>query len=97
MLKIPDPIKLSVLSWNIDGLDERDIDIRTLWICNIINKELPDIVMLQEVIDESSWIIRSYCQQWVSFFLFHHVDIFRKFDLAVFKIVKRITVILATL
>jgi len=63
MLKIPDPIKLSVLSWNIDGLDERDIEIRTQWICNIINKELPDIVMLQEVIDESSWIIRSYCQQ----------------------------------
>jgi len=63
MLKIPDPIKLSVLSWNIDGLDERYIEIRTLWICNIINKELPDIVMLQEVIDESSWIIRSYCQQ----------------------------------
>jgi len=63
MAKIVKPIKLSVLSWNIDGLDERELDIRTLSVCDIINERLPEIVMLQEVVDGSSQIIKSLCQQ----------------------------------
>ena len=45
---------LKLLSWNIDGLDERDLKERTQYVCQVILLKRPHIVFLQEVVD-ASW------------------------------------------
>ena len=44
------PSCLTVLSWNIDGLDERDTIERTLAVCELIHSRTPHVVYLQEVV-----------------------------------------------
>ena len=45
---------LSLLSWNIDGRDERYIKERTEFVCDLILSNRPHVVFLQEV-EESTW------------------------------------------
>ena len=52
---------LTVLSWNVDGLDERNILERTRNVCHIINNSKPDAVFLQEVITQTLAIYQSKC------------------------------------
>lgn len=47
-----------VMSWNIDGLDQKSLESRTIGVVETILKENPDIVMLQEVIETSEEIIK---------------------------------------
>ncbi|KAK7874296.1 hypothetical protein R5R35_007776 [Gryllus longicercus] len=47
------PSKLSVISWNVDGLDGHNLKRRTKAVCKIIFQEQPDVVFLQEVIPET--------------------------------------------
>jgi len=56
----PNP-NLTVLSWNVDGLDERNVMERTGKVCHIINSLKPDAVFLQEVIPKSLSIFQSKC------------------------------------
>ena len=46
-------LALKVLSWNVDGLDDDDIEVRTRAVIGVIKTRLPHIVYLQEVVDES--------------------------------------------
>ena len=57
-LKLASPLSSShnvfkLLSWNIDGLDERDLRERTAYVCNVILLKRPHVVYLQEVVDPS--------------------------------------------
>ncbi|XP_068706872.1 tyrosyl-DNA phosphodiesterase 2-like [Montipora foliosa] len=52
---------LTVLSWNVDGLDGRNILERTRKVCHTINSRKPDIVFLQEVIKDTLSIYQSKC------------------------------------
>lgn len=51
----------TVLSWNVDGLDGRNILERTRHICNIINSRKPDVAFLQEVIRDTLPVYQSKC------------------------------------
>jgi len=53
------PKSLTMLSWNIDGLAEKNRKIRTKGVCKIIEAEKADIVFLQEVIPETFTYIKS--------------------------------------
>lgn len=44
---------LRLISWNLDGLDGRHIDLRTEAACRIILERAPDVVFLQEVVGRS--------------------------------------------
>ena len=44
---------LRLISWNLDGLDARHIDLRTEAACQIILERAPDVVFLQEVVERS--------------------------------------------
>lgn len=55
------PYRIRLLSWNIDGLDRRNLQSRTLGVCDTINKEDPDVVFLQEVVPDSAEIIQEKC------------------------------------
>lgn len=52
---------LTVLSWNVDGLDERNILERTRKVCSVINCRKPDVVFLQEVVPQTLPIFQSKC------------------------------------
>ncbi|OQR73265.1 tyrosyl-DNA phosphodiesterase 2-like, partial [Tropilaelaps mercedesae] len=41
---------MKVISWNIDGLDPKNVDVRTNNICSIIKRAQADVAMLQEVV-----------------------------------------------
>lgn len=49
------------MSWNIDGLDERNILERTRTVCSVINSKKPDVVFLQEVVPQTLPIFQSKC------------------------------------
>ena len=49
---------LRLLSWNIDGLDERDLDERTTAVCQTILLKQPHVVFLQEVIGPTLSILQ---------------------------------------
>lgn len=49
---------LRLLSWNIDGLDERDLEERTTAVCQTILLKQPDFVFLQEVVKPSLAILQ---------------------------------------
>ncbi|XP_065641651.1 tyrosyl-DNA phosphodiesterase 2 isoform X1 [Hydra vulgaris] len=72
---MPLPWCLKVLSWNIDGLDDRCFDQRASGICSIINTHYPDVVMLQEVLDEHLVIFEQFCQKY-SFFPYKNSNYF---------------------
>lgn len=57
----PEPHRIRLLSWNIDGLDEVAIQRRTKAVCELINKENPHTVFLQEVTVATQAIIESSC------------------------------------
>ncbi len=45
--------ELSVISWNIDGLDTKDLLTRTQAVVDIINQRTPHVVFLQEVVSKT--------------------------------------------
>ncbi|KAM3725957.1 5'-tyrosyl-DNA phosphodiesterase [Dirofilaria immitis] len=49
MSKLHEDFSLTVISWNIDGLDENNLAIRFTAICYIISKIAADVVFLQEM------------------------------------------------
>ncbi|XP_023321755.1 tyrosyl-DNA phosphodiesterase 2-like [Eurytemora carolleeae] len=53
------PETLNVVSWNIDGLDQKNLQKRTEAVCKILELENADIVFLQEVIPETFSYIES--------------------------------------
>jgi len=55
------------ITWNIDGIDEKNIRIRTEAVCNIIKRENANIVFLQEVIALSESILREKLPQYQFF------------------------------
>ncbi|CAF4690038.1 unnamed protein product [Rotaria sp. Silwood1] len=56
-----------LLSWNIDGLDQYALEIRTQGIIDIIKKEKPDVAFLQEVIPISLQLIRTFLPEYNSY------------------------------
>lgn len=54
--------KVKVLSWNIDGLDGREQDIRLIGVTTIIDRHQPDVVMLQEVVDSTLILLQNLCK-----------------------------------
>ena len=53
---------LKLLSWNIDGLDEDDIEERTKAVLDTILAKKPDVVLLQEVVEYSLNVFRTKCE-----------------------------------
>ncbi|KAI6655871.1 Tyrosyl-DNA phosphodiesterase 2 [Oopsacas minuta] len=51
----------TLLSWNIDGLDGKDLQERSLAVIQLINTHKPDIVFLQEVVPQSHLLIAKRC------------------------------------
>ncbi|CAF1119043.1 unnamed protein product [Rotaria sordida] len=58
-----------LLSWNIDGLDEQEntIEIRTRGVIDVIKREEPDAVFLQEVIPTAFDLIRNLLPEYDSY------------------------------
>ncbi|XP_064651882.1 tyrosyl-DNA phosphodiesterase 2-like [Lineus longissimus] len=50
--------RIRLLSWNIDGLDTNNIFTRTKAVCDLIKKENPDVVFLQEVVPNTYRVIK---------------------------------------
>lgn len=50
-------LNLRLLSWNIDGLDERDLRERTEEVCRLILLKRPHVVFLQEVVQPTLGIL----------------------------------------
>lgn len=51
------PFRIRLISWNIDGLDIRNLQSRTHGVCDTIIKEDPHIVFLQEVVPDMEEIL----------------------------------------
>ena len=47
------PAEFRFITWNIDGLDEKNLKIRTKAVKMIIENENPDVIFLQEVIPKT--------------------------------------------
>ena len=58
---------LKLLTWNIDGLDSRNIDERTLAVCEKVRELQPDVLFIQEVIPHSWKILTSSLTQYQHF------------------------------
>ena len=56
--KSPQGLNLKLLSWNLDGLDERELDLRTRSVIQFIKSHSPHVVFLQEVIPQTLAKIR---------------------------------------
>lgn len=54
-------LTLNLLSWNIDGLDEDDLEERTEAVLATILSKKPDVVLLQEVVEYSLNVFQSKC------------------------------------
>ena len=52
---------LKLLSWNIAGLDPKDLEERTQAVLEIILDRKPDVVLLQEVVQYSLEVFKSRC------------------------------------
>ncbi|XP_046350895.2 tyrosyl-DNA phosphodiesterase 2-like isoform X1 [Haliotis rufescens] len=57
----PEPHRIRLLSWNLDGLDPGSIKSRMQAVCDIINKEKPHVVFLQEVTPLTLPILEDGC------------------------------------
>ena len=53
---------LTLLTWNIDGLDSEYLKVRTLAVTDEIKTLNPDVVYLQEVIDVTLEFIKKTCK-----------------------------------
>jgi len=53
------PMRIRIMSWNIDGLDTASLMMRAKGVCAEIEREDPDAVFLQEVVPDSMSIIES--------------------------------------
>ena len=60
---------LLLLSWNIDGLDERDLEERTTAVCQTILLKQPHVVFLQEVIHQTLKILQQKLKTKYHFFV----------------------------
>lgn len=59
---LPPPKKeLTVLSWNIDGLEDRARQTRVYGVFEFINVLSPDVIVLQEVVDENLNVLKQLC------------------------------------
>ncbi|KAL4218066.1 Tyrosyl-DNA phosphodiesterase 2 [Mactra antiquata] len=56
-----EPFRIRLMSWNIDGLDLKNLQSRTEGVCDTINKEEPHVVFLQELIPDAERIIEQRC------------------------------------
>ncbi|CAF1020838.1 unnamed protein product [Adineta steineri] len=61
--------RFKVLSWNIDGLDEQEntFDIRTRGVIDVIKREEPDAIFLQEVFPIAFDLIRNLLPEYDSY------------------------------
>ncbi|CAF4670982.1 unnamed protein product, partial [Rotaria sp. Silwood1] len=61
--------RFKILSWNIDGLDEQEntIEIRTRGVIDVIKREEPDVIFLQEVIPIAFDLIRNLLSEYDSY------------------------------
>lgn len=59
--------QFKLFSWNIDELDEYAIEIRTQGVIDIIKKQEPDAIFLQEVIPKSLELIRNSLPEYQSY------------------------------
>ena len=55
--------KLTFLTWNIDGLDDKNITERTMNVINTIRTKMFDVVFLQEVISETYCLIELHLSE----------------------------------
>lgn len=53
---------LQLLSWNIDGLDERDLEERTTAVCQTVLLKQPHVILLQEVIRPTLLLLQQKLQ-----------------------------------
>ncbi|CDJ41875.1 endonuclease/exonuclease/phosphatase domain-containing protein, putative [Eimeria tenella] len=60
--------EFDLLTWNLDGLDERLLRLRTAAVCSIVLQLRPAVVLLQEVVDSSARLLQQRLQQHYSFF-----------------------------
>ncbi|CAD5123336.1 DgyrCDS11692 [Dimorphilus gyrociliatus] len=59
------PVKRTkIMSWNIDGLDQNNLLRRARGVAKVINQEMPDIVLLQEVVPQSQKILEETCSDY---------------------------------
>ncbi|XP_067667648.1 tyrosyl-DNA phosphodiesterase 2-like, partial [Haliotis asinina] len=59
-----EPHRIRLLCWNLDGLDPRCIEDRMRAVCDIINKEKPHVVFLQEVTSLTLPILAEGCSMY---------------------------------
>ncbi len=59
------PDTLTLLSWNIDGLEKKNLSARIDAVCNLIENAKPTIVFLQEVVSETVVVIREKLSRYV--------------------------------
>ncbi|XP_074656077.1 tyrosyl-DNA phosphodiesterase 2-like [Tubulanus polymorphus] len=55
----PDPYRFRLITWNIDGLDDVNLKSRMTGVAEVIAKEQPDVVFLQEVVPETFKLLKS--------------------------------------
>lgn len=55
--KMEEPDEFTLITWNIDGLSDKNLIIRTKGACDIVNKIKTDVVFFQEVVPESESMI----------------------------------------
>lgn len=60
----PEPLRLRIVTWNIDGLDKQSIDSRANGVAKCILSDKPDIVFLQEVVSINLIILKDLCKDY---------------------------------
>lgn len=61
------PAEFRLISWNLDGLDDRNLKIRTKAVKKIIEQENPDVVFFQEVIPKTFAYLEEHLPQFKCF------------------------------
>ena len=51
------PGQISVLSWNLDGLESEQLEERTKGAFDVISNIKPDVILLQEVVDTTQLML----------------------------------------
>ncbi|KAL3891596.1 hypothetical protein ACJMK2_003852 [Sinanodonta woodiana] len=59
--------QIRIMSWNIDGLDQKNKQLRVEGVCDEINKKTPHVVLLQEVVMEMQQILEEKCPSYSLF------------------------------
>ena len=54
-------LTFKLLSWNLDGLDDENLEERTEAVLATIISKTPDVVLLQEVVEDSLNVFQSKC------------------------------------